>query len=649
MSNIPEAFYAEIAVCDPQWQEWKELYHIDVEKKDLFTVSLENKEDRSEFLKTHPTLVLDTRYFGRAFNDRLLSNFDNLDEITDGLLLHTENFQAINFLREKYDQRIQTAYIDPPYNATATQIVYKNEYKHSTWLALIQDRVSLARSLLTESAINCITIDDYELHRLRFALERIYTNQNYLGIIVIRNNPSGRSTVKGFSINHEYALFYCQSPEHVVIGRLPHTEKQKSRYNQVSQEGKQFEWENFRKNSAGSYRPDRPKQFFPMYYDPSSKLLHIPEMRWQEPVRSWEILEKPNNDEITIWPLDDAQSERVWRFGVINTRKSIGELIVKDVKGKFEIYKPKFLSGEGSLPRTWWDKPDYSARDNGTRALVELFGSEKGFDFPKAPEAVKDCLRVCATNEGDLVLDYFAGSGTTGQAVIELNRLDDGGRKFILVEMEQYFDDVLLPRIKKITYTPHWKNGKPERLPNNEEVSFGPRIVKYIRLESYEDALNNITFDEAPKTLYDLNDYLLKYMLDWEAKQSVTFLNVSKLASPFSYKLNIIVNQQKQEKVVDIPETFSYLFGLNVKTRRVFSDDGRRYLVYCGSIDHREIAVIWRDIAGWQDRDFQRDKKFVAANKIAERADEILVNGDSLIPNAQSLDAIFKSQMFGDL
>jgi adenine-specific DNA-methyltransferase len=307
---------------------------------------------------------------------------------------------------------------------------------------------------------------------------------------------------------------------------------------------------------------------------------------------------------------------------------------------------------------------------------VDLFGSEKPFDFPKAPEAVMDSIRVCSPGEGGWVLDYFAGSGTTGQAIINLNREDDEGIRFILVEMGNYFETVLLPRIKKVTFSPEWKDGKPVRQATTEEAQRSPRIVKYLRLESYEDALNNISFTGAPQMLYDLDDYMLRYMLEWETKESATLLNIQQLASPFSYKLlvrsvpvrasgetvrSVPVRASggtphgvttNEDKVVDLPETFAYLLGMHVAKRLCLVDKeasgaGRRYVMYRGRIDHRQVAVIWRDTAGWGKKDYERDKVFAAEQKLTEGADEVFVNGDSVIPGARSLDPVFKGRMFG--
>jgi adenine-specific DNA-methyltransferase len=249
-----------------------------------------------------------------------------------------------------------------------------------------------------------------------------------------------------------------------------------------------------------------------------------------------------------------------------------------------------------------------------------------------------------------LVMDYFAGSGTTGHAVINLNREDGGRRKFILVEMADYFDTVLLPRLKKVTFTPKWKDGKPKRPATAEEAERSPRIMKVIRLESYEDALNNIAFDEASgQQAMQFEDYLLQYMLQWETRHSETLLNVEKLARPFAYQLHIHRNGETHAQAVDIPETFNYLLGLHVQTRRVYDDNGRRYLVYGGLVDGRQIAVIWRETDGWGQADYECDKRFVAEHKLAKGADEVYVNGDSFIPGARALEPLFKARLFAEV
>ena len=304
-----------------------------------------------------------------------------------------------------------------------------------------------------------------------------------------------------------------------------------------------------------------------------------------------------------------------------------------------------------SMPKTWWDDSRYASANLGTKALKDLFG-ESNFDFAKAVGLVEDCLRASHCEPRSVVLDYFAGSGTTGHAVINLNREDGGERKFILVEMGEYFDTVLLPRIKKVTYTPEWKDGKPQRQATAGEAERSPRIVKCLRLESYEDALDSIKFDQPTDQLRlpePSEEYLLRYMLSWETRDSDTLLNASKLTSPFSYRLLVHVNGEKRERMVDLAETFNYLLGLKVQKREALDDDGRRYLAFLGETrasPGRRVAVIWRETEGWAEADFARDRDFVDRHNLTGDADTVYVNGDSAIPGAKPIEPIFKARMF---
>jgi len=646
MANIPTEFYAEIVNCEPQWQEWKELFHIDEDEQTLFTsVAKGKKERRTVFLESHPTLVLDTKHFDQVFKDRLLASFDDLDEMTDGLLINGDNFQMLNLLLEKYHKKIKCTYIDPPYNTNASEIIYKNDFKHSSWITFMHNRLALSKEFLSNDALLCVTIDDTEFHRLREIVSQLFSEDNIAGIVTIKNNPSGRSTVKGFSIAHEYAIFSFSS-EYGAVGILPRTEDQLAQYDEKDEES-QFQWRNFlRSGGANDFRTARPKLHYPLIVNKGN--LRIPKIKWDASNKRWDLLEHLKDDDNVIMPISNG-TEYTWRLGIDTLLTRLGDLRCRVSKDGKTIIEIKFRLDDGVLPKTVWDDKYVNSTAYGTTVLRNILGTSQAFSFPKSIYAVERCIQTCGAEDKDWVLDYFAGSGTTAHAVINLNRNDEGKRKFILAEMADYFDSVLLPRIKKVIFTPDWKDGKPVRKVTDEEAERSPRIIKYLTLESYEDSLNNITFAETPKTLYDFDDYLLKYMLAWETKESETLLNVDKLASPFSYKLTVTDGQESLQKPVDLPETFIYLLGLNIKTRRVHNDDERRYLIYHGNIDHREIAVIWRDTSGWEKKDYERDKAFIGKHKLNVGADEVFINGDSFIPDARSLDVVFKRRMFGGL
>ncbi len=239
------------------------------------------------------------------------------------------------------------------------------------------------------------------------------------------------------------------------------------------------------------------------------------------------------------------------------------------------------------------------------------------------------------------MLDYFAGSGTTAHAAINLNRQDGGNRKYILIEMGHHFDAVLKPRVKKAIYAERWKDAKP--VSRESRLS---HIIKYQRIESYEDALNNIEFNETEHENLLPDEHQLSYMLESDTKESPTFLSISKLQNPFNYQLNIVKDMQTQTQSVDLPETFNYLLGISVQIRQCLYDGDRRYLVYRGIVGQKTVVIIWRETAGWKKEDYERDYNFIQENKLTERADKIYINTDSIVPEAESLDPFFKRLMF---
>jgi len=636
VGNIAEEFYPEIAACEPQWDEWKELFHIDEEQTHLFTAGKTKKEKRIAFLKARPTLVIDTKHFDQPFMDRMLGRFDDLDKITDGLLVHSENWQALSLLLEGSRQRVQCIHIDPPYNTQTSGFLYKNAYQHSSWLTMMEDRIRMSLPLLLPNGALLCHIDENECERLQLLCTGIAVPDGGTVVWDKKNPMLGR---KGVATQHEYVLWRTSldSPIYLRSGNVRRIlEKVKSLIQQHGNVNEKVRrefsaWMSNCEGLSGGERAYRlvdddgrifqsvamgapepridPKFHIPLIHPVTKKKCPVPGNGWSRAPETLQDLIKRGE---IIFGDDESVQPRRKVFLTEQSKRQLPSVLSDASRGKQDLDK-------------------------------------LGMEFPYChPVSLYEELQgAAAPDADDTVLDHFAGSGTTGHAVINLNREDGGARKFILAEIGQYFDTVLLPRLKKVTFAPEWKDGKPRRMATTEEAERSPRIVKYVRLESYEDALNNIAFDDASgQQAMKFDDYLLQYMLKWETRASETLLNVEKLARPFSYKLHIHADGQTREKLADIPETFNYLLGLHVQTRRVYDDKGRRYLVYRGRIDHRNVAVLWRETKGWQKADFERDKKFVAEQKLTEEADEIFVNGDSLIPGARALEPIFKARMF---
>ncbi len=254
-----------------------------------------------------------------------------------------------------------------------------------------------------------------------------------------------------------------------------------------------------------------------------------------------------------------------------------------------------------------------------------------------------------------MFLDYFAGSGTTGHAVINLNREDSGERKYILVEMGEYFASVLKPRILKVIYSADWRDGKPVGRNGSSHM------LKYVQLESYEDTLNNlalqrtVTQDSLLERHSDFRrDYMLHYLLDIESRASL--LNLGQFARPQGYTLNISSGSvgATTPVAVDLVETFNYLLGLRVQRR----DEQRGYVVVTGALAGGERAlIIWRDLERHSNADLNDFCAERLAQTRASAYDLIYVNGDNTLENQRQaaetwkvrlIEADFIRLMFGE-
>jgi adenine-specific DNA-methyltransferase len=343
-----------------------------------------------------------------------------------GELVHADNYAALRTLEPAYRERVQCIYIDPPYNTDAGPISYKNDLRDASWLSMVFGRVTSSRSMLGADGVLCVTIDDYELFNLEAALRQIFGKELMAGPIAIRINPSGRPKPDGFATAHEYALF-ALSTEDAKIARLPRTEEQKRRYKETDKDGSSFMWELFRKRGSNSERTARRKLYYPIYV--KDRAARIPELRWVEDLNEWQAVEPNQPDEVVVFPLDDQGIERTWRWKADEARKATDFLKAeKSPEGKWTVYYKYSPEHDGVLATTVWTDSKYSATEHGTGTLKALFASADVFSYPKSVFAVQDCLLVSGIDGENrhFALDFFAGSATTGHAVINLNR-EDGG------------------------------------------------------------------------------------------------------------------------------------------------------------------------------------------------------------------------------
>lgn len=627
LGKVPEGFYGEIGKNEKQVLEWKELFKLDEVTKGTLDSRDTTKGKATldaSFLKKHKNLVLDTKFFNQEFKNRLISTYSNLDDEVTGIVIKSDSFHALNLLQHKYEEKVKCIYIDPPFNTGSTKILYKNEYEHSSWICLIENRLLLGLKTLKPGGILEVAIDDYEGHRLRMLIDKILSEENRLGTIAVVHNPGGRHDDKFIATAHEYMLIYSNQKSEATTYNLPLSDEDIASFKYQDKKGA-YRLREFRRSGSHSTRFDRPNMWYPIYYNPKTKEI--------------EVL-KRKEGMIEILPIDPKGIERVWRWGKDTLQKKKDELVIESSNGEYTVKVKARLEEKGGLkPKSIWHKPSYSSA-LGTTLLKDILGKEGMFSYPKSLELVIDALRVGAADDS-IVLDFFAGSGTTAHAILKLNAEDKGSRKYILVEMENYFETVLLPRIKKIMYSEYWRNGLP----------ISPKgyshILKYMYLEQYEDTLSNIVFLEKDKTMQEtldeFGDYLLRQMLEFETRSSLTRLNVEKFHRPFDYKITIFSQNEKKLVSVDLVETFNYLLGITVEKFRAFKDKDLEYRCVFGKRKEENVAIIWRNTTNI---DLKRDKEFIENTILAEtKPDRIFINGDTLVEKAEPIEPEFKRLM----
>jgi len=361
------------------------------------------------------------------------------------IIIEGDNFHALSVLNYTHQKKIDFIYIDPPYNTGARDWKYNNDYvdstdsfRHSKWISLMSKRLVLAKNLLKNDGVICATIDDNELPTLWLLMAEIFGENNHLGTVIVRNNPKGRMTNKKISLTHEYALFFGKSSLS-AIKKLPVAPEDKTHNYEQDKDGSWFLAVNLRKQGVDSTAYNKKgklsERFFPIYFNPKTK----------------EVSSK-NKYKIEIFPIDPKGEKRIWRRSkdAIDEMYQKGDLWVKEKNGNYQLYY-KFRGGlEGQMPKSIWYDSKFSASEYGTQILDSIMGARETFQYPKSPYAVLDSILAGTSKKDAIILDYFAGSGTTGHAVMMLNKQDGGNRKFILCTNNEndIAEKVCYPRLK---------------------------------------------------------------------------------------------------------------------------------------------------------------------------------------------------------
>lgn len=605
LDRIPEEYYAEIAASQAQLQEWKELYDVTITS--------------AQQLAGEPFLVLDTKHFSEEFKDKLMGEFDNLDEETNGLLINSENFQALNLMQEKYQEKVKTIYIDPPYNTNASEIIYKNGYKHSSWNSLMLSRMEIGLNLAHESAIQFTAIDHAELFNLGKIQDELFTEQNRIAIIPIQHNPKGRNQAVFFSENCEYMFCYAKDISKALFNRVAIDQEVLDTFTEKDEEGR-FRYENYIRARTSWSKNNKPNNWYPIYVSED-----LTDITLENKNGYIEVLPTTSQGEFT-WKNIPSSFEELNINGYFKAEKENGKIVIYHKYREQQVFK------------NFWSQKKYQSEFNGTNLLKSILG-ESLFSFPKSIYAVLDSIKI-VSSKNSLILDYFAGSGTTGHATIKLNREDGGGRKYILVEMGGYFDTVTKPRIQKVIYTDSWKDGKPQ---DKEGIS---QLVKYQVLESYEDALNNLQLPDKPSgSLLNFDEqeqeeYLLNYMLDVESRDHL--FNIQMFRNPFNYQLKVTENNELVPTKVDLVETFNYLIGLYVERMQRVGDikfiEGK-------TREGAKTLVIWRNVETTTNEETAKKFRKIYDSIRSSEFDQIYINGDHHFDNMRTGEDTFKVKL----
>jgi len=640
IDRIPEEFYAEIMNNKIQLEEWEELGLGEINKKE----DLVTKKDL--FGNKYKKLPIDTKYFNQDFKERLLEKLtvkENLDDLIDGVLIKSENWQALDLLLEKYKEKVKCIYIDPPYNTGNDEFLYKDKYLHSSWLSMMEERLRLSKNILKNDGVIFVSISNNanyynESYKLGIILETIF-DKRFADLIWKRRGGTGSYTISDITEIHEYIYSWGNSKSEIFKNII--NLKKVADYKYKDQKGK-FKWHDLVIHQYT--KGQRPNLFYGVVYNFKKKVLDF-----YKDERNFNV-----NEEIVIYP--SANGNSVYTM----TKKSMqevyerGDISVLQEGKEYKINIKKYLFNnrdiiDGDVLKSILNENALDYKIGGTSAatkeLKNLFSS-KVYDTPKPIDLIKLLIYISTLKKdrNNFICDFFAGSGTTAHSVMKLNKEDNGRRKYILIEMADYFNTIIIPRLKKVCYSFNWKDGKPQ---DDDGIS---QIIKYHCLEQYEDTLHNLEFPQEEKgqrilsllSEKEKSEYLMKYMLKFETEGSPSLLALKQFSNPFEYKLKIISGDKAEEIVsVDLVETFNYLIGLKINKYRYLTDNGRKYVFVLGERNYKKVAVVWRSTV---DIDLEKDKEVISKIINDFKPEEIYINGDSLVKNYKPIESEFKSR-----
>ena len=427
--------------------------------------------------------------------------------LKDNLILHGDNLHALKALLPRYAGKVKCIYIDPPYNTGNENWVYNDNVnsplmqawlskhspvdvedleRHDKWLCMMWPRLHLLQELLSDDGVIFISIDDNEVHNLRLLMDEIFDGSNFIACLPTVMNLKGNNDEFGFAGTHEYTFCWAKDRKLACIGEFELDEEQLLSSWLEDDYGYYKKGANLKSTGVNAPRIKRPNLYYPIFVGPENQLSVIENVQ-------------TNNYE-KILPLTEGE-EMSWRWSKEKVSAEPYNIIVERTKTGINFFKkqrPNLGDLPTKKPKSLFYKPEYSS-GNGTLVLKQIFGNRTVFNNPKPIQLLKDLIRL-STKQDDIILDSFAGSGTTAQAVLALNKEDGGNRKFILVECEDYADTITAERVRRVIKGV--ENATDETLQNGLGGSF-----TYCTLGEPIDEEGMLTGDNLP-TYETLSDYI---------------------------------------------------------------------------------------------------------------------------------------------
>lgn len=595
--------------------EWIRLGFIE-SKKDVKNLSklLKDADNRLKYL------VLDTQFLPSDLKARLLASVENLDSRLNGLLLNSENWQALEFLIPKLARKIECVYIDPPYNTGDSEIAYKNNYLFASWLTLMENRIERALKLFSDDPIMFIAIDDFELSDLCELIDTHFKRMRR-EMIVVNHHPQG-GKARTLANTHEYMLTCVKSSsDRTLTGRLVEDETEHRPFKRSG-------------TAESNFRYGRPNSFYAILVNPVTKAV----VGLEPPPHMGEEYQTGATREglIRVYPLGIGGEERVWRRSYEKCAPLIEDksLICTD---NMTIYQ--LIEAGDRTPALFsnWIGKRYNAGTYGANLLSDIMGQHSLFSYPKSLHTVADAIYASELDGDGYCLDFFGGSGTTAHAVITLNREDGQNRKYVLVEMARYFDTVTKPRVQKVIFSDKWKDGTPQ-----EQGKGITQLFQYLKLEQYEDTLNNIQFRTGDSQL-SFEDQL-RFEFTHGVQGSDCLLNVEKFTKPFNYTMKIIrQNEVVPDQSIDLVTTFNFFLGIEVNRFVIEKHQGQEYRIVLGKKRQQEYIIVWRNFDE-EKLDLTKERDWIQKQPWFNRDALIYCNADNAF-GAQSTEAEFKRIM----